>query len=403
MRLLIIPENNSLSHIGKALALESSLSALGHEIFVAVSRSREAFVRHLGERGRILPDIQENDASGYPTAHWFRDPRRIAECILAEASLFKELRPDRVLGVFRLTLRASARLAAIPFDSLACGCMLPETPEVLGFAEGEPGLARQRETLRLFYGFAAARTSRAMESLGLEGITDIRQMLKGERTFLWDFPEFAPLPELPGVLHVGPIPWHGWEHDAVDLDRLLANPRPLAVLTFGTCVGSSDVALRMVRILCAQGYQVLLAAGGQEDLRAAVAGEPDVITCRFAPLHLLLAHAALLVCHGGQLSVFEALSHRVPVLVMPFQAEQAHSGVCLARMGCGRRLTPPCQFLGDSAVYVNAFMAMEDGEIAGILRSLREDPRGPANLGAAQGILARYPGLETLTSQFGKG
>jgi len=98
MRFLIVPENNSLSHIGKALALEASLGAQGHEVFVAVGRQRAPFVRHLGDRARILPDIQENDHSGYLTVEWFRHPQRILECIQAEVSLLKELRPDRALA-----------------------------------------------------------------------------------------------------------------------------------------------------------------------------------------------------------------------------------------------------------------------------------------------------------------
>ena len=398
MRFLIVPENNSLSHLGKALALEASLSALGHEVFVAAGRQRAPFLRRLGERGRILPDIQENDPVGYPTAEWFRDPRHFAECIRAEVALLEELRPDRALGVFRFTLKASARLAGVPYDSLACGCMLPETPEVLGFPEGHPGLALQQESLKRFFGFAAARASRALESAGLKGIGDIREMLKGDRTFLWDFPAFSLLPERPGVTHVGPIPWRGWPHDGLDLDEVLSGPRPLAVLTFGTCVGSSEVALRMVRLLRSQGYRVLLAAGGQEELRAAVAGEPHVIACRFAPLHLILPHAAIVACHGGQLTVFEALAHRVPVLVMPFQAEQAHNGVCLERMGCGRRLGAFRQFMAASRVYVDAFGAMGDVEILGIVRELVESPQTAACLASAQEMLSRYHGLETLTS-----
>lgn len=397
MRFLIVSANNSLSHIGKSLALEASLRAKGHEVFVAVSRQRAPFVRHLGDRGRVLPDVQETDYSSHPTVTWFRDPQRIVGCIQAEVNLLKELRPDRVLGVFRFTLKASARLAGVPYDSLVCGCMLPETLDVLGFAEEIPGIVEQRNYLGLFYGLAGARMSRAMASLGLEGIADIRMMLKGDRTFLWDFPLFAPMPDLPNVAHVGPIPWSGWSHDEVDLDRILASCRPLAVLTFGTCVGSSEVGLRMARSLRTQGYQVVLAAGGQDDLLAAMAGEADVIACRYAPLHSLIPHAALVVCHGGQMTVFEALSHRVPVLVMPFQAEQAHNGVCLERMGCGRRLTPSCLFLGDHRVYVDAFNQLENRDLAGILRSLVEDPRTAGALASAQATLAGYDGVKTLT------
>lgn len=131
---------------------------------------------------------------------------------------------------------------------------------------------------------------------------------------------------------------------------------------------------------------------------AAMADEPDVVACRFAPLHLLFPHAALLVCHGGQLTVFEALSHRVPVLVMPFQAEQAHNGICLERIRCGRRLTPSLHFLGHPGVYVEAFQATTDQALQGIVRSVREDACTTDGLAAAQATLSECGGLKSLTS-----
>jgi len=72
----------------------------------------------------------------------------------------------------------------------------------------------------------------------------------------------------------------------------------------------------------------------------------------------IIHRAALTLCHGGQLTVFEALAGRSPVLVLPLQPEQAHNGLCLARLGCGRSLLPPRPFLGDSRTYVDAFATL---------------------------------------------
>ncbi len=403
MKYLIIPGNNALSHIGKCLAVESVLSAMGHEVLVAVSQRNEPFVQHLGPRYRVLPDIQETDQSGYPTMAWFRNTHHMLACMRAEMDLIQSFQPDRVLGIFRFTLKASAHLTGVPFDSLTCGCMLPETPDVIGFTQDDPEIARQRELFRMYFALAAARASQALVSLGLEPISDVRTMLQGDRTYLWDFPAFTPLPPLADTTHVGPISWEGWSYDRINLEGILANPRPMAVLTFGTCVGSAEVALRMIRVLRAMGYQVLLAAGGQEDLLAAVAQEPDVIACRFAPLHSILPHTALLACHGGQLTIFEAMAHRIPVLVMPFQPEQAHNGVCLERIGCGRRLISSQTFLGDSSVYVNAFQAMNDRALENIVQDLVQNERVTENLAAIQKTMRHYHGPETIASKLAEG
>ena len=122
-KFLLVPGNNSLSHVAKCLSLSDALQARGGEARVAVSRQHSAFLRQLGVEHAVLPDIQETDESGFPSVAWFRDPGQIIESIAAELKLISEYRPDRVLGVFRFTLKTSARLAGVPCDSLICGCM----------------------------------------------------------------------------------------------------------------------------------------------------------------------------------------------------------------------------------------------------------------------------------------
>lgn len=398
MRLLLVPGNNSLSHLAKCLALESSLTSRGHRVVVAVSRKRAGFMEGREVDTRILQDIQESDEAGFPTVAWFRQWRRIAECISSEVDLIKEVRPDRVLGVFRFTLKASARLAGVPFDSLICGCMLPRFQEVLGFAPGEPGSELQRYYLDSFYRYAGAKTSLALRSFGLPAIVDIRSMLEGDRTFLWDFPEFAPLPDGATATHVGPISWNGWNDAGPDPGRVHVGDRPLAVVTFGTCTKSAETASRLMRILLDLGYEVVMAAGGQNELMNVMADEPRVTIRRFTPLRSLFSHASLTVCHGGQLTVFEALSHRVPVLIIPFQPEQAHNAVCLKRLGCGDRLVPALPFRGNPEVYLDAFRRTDDREIKSAIRDLVEDPHTEGNLAAIQETLGQYEGTAMLTS-----
>lgn len=395
MKFLLVPENNSLSHVAKCLAIQDGLTLLGHQSLIAVSSKSAAFLRALGREYALLPDLQENDGAAFPTVQWFSDPGRIAECIRAELALLQEYRPDRVLGVFRFTVKAAAELAGIPYDSLSCGCLIPSLGEVLGFHRGEEGAQLQAQYLDLFFRYAGDRVSGAMKRLGLPGITDIREMLQGERTFLWDFPEFAPVPPLPGLHHVGPIAWQHWPHDDFDLTEITADPAPLALVSFGTCINSTEVATRVVRLLAGLGYRVILAAGGQSELVEAAAHHPRVTVCRFAPLHLLFPHAKLLVCHGGQMTVFEAQAHAVPVLVLPLQPEQAHNGVCLERLRAGRRLIPPQVFRGDSRVYTDAFQAMSAESFCSLVSDF-SDGSGAAGVREAQRMLSRYDGVKAV-------
>ena len=98
------------------------------------------------------------------------------------------------------------------------------------------------------------------------------------------------------------------------------------------------------------------------------------------------------------MTVFEALYTKTPVMVMPFQPEQAHNGVCLERMGCGKRMIPPQPFRGDPGIYCKALEQMTDDEIIQKIDELVDNPQTYRNLKAAKNIIERYNGVGTLSS-----
>ena len=387
-----------MSHVAKCLAIRELLidRDKGHEVLVAVTQKHSQFLLETDVDHNVLTDIQEIDGAASPTTTWFKEPQRIIDCIYAELALLKEYKPDSVLGIFRFTSKASAQLAGIHYDSLICGCMLPNSPEVLGFGKGDAGIDLQRENINGFYQYAGAKLSLALTSLGLDRISDIRQMLKGNRTFLWDFPEFLSIERDKNVIHVGPIFWNDWAYNSVDNPELPKSENPLAVITFGTCTMSAAVVERIKNLLLDIGYDVLIAAGGQADLLGIMPKEPRVIISNFVPLHKILPQTNLLICHGGQMTVFDALYHQIPVVVMPFQPEQAHNGVCLERLGCGCRLIPPQPFRQNPWIYTDALNRMTDREIKSKIHDLINNPKTARQLAQVKQLMMRYKGVDTI-------
>jgi len=397
MKWLLAAQTNSLSHLMKTLAIREGLTARGREVVLAAGSRHHQILQRLGIPFQPLPSLQQ-DGGGFPSIDWFMHPALVRQVVEAEIELLRRVRPQRVLGVFRFTLKAAAHLAGIPYDSLVCGCMLPEMEEGLGFAPGETGAEQERDYMTMFFRYAGARLSRVLREFGLPEVTDARELLRGERTFLWDFPEFLPLPPAEQRYHVGPVGWQHWPdamHPA-EIERDFPGDEPLAIVAFGTCVGTLAAAWRIIRVLLDRGFRVLLAAGGQQELLQGTDWDRRVRVCAFAPLYELLPKAALLVSHGGQMTLFGALAQGVPTVVIPFQPEQAHNGVCLERLGCGRRLLPPRHFHGNSQVYLESLSALSDTDIAAVIDSVVGCGATAVALAAARQRLSRYTGVQTM-------
>jgi len=397
-RFLLEPCNNTLSHVAKCLTLRELLEQRGHEVFLAVSAARAKFLDRLGEnRYFVLPDIQEADAGSLPGFAWFR-PERVEACVRAELDLLTKLRPDAVLGVFRFTGPLSAALAGIPYDSLICGSMTPAFKDILGFAADEPGAAAQAEAMQFFRRACAQRLRPALDTLGLPPVDDIFQLQVGRRTFLWDFPEFQPLPAPPGYHHVGPVLWSGWPQPEIGLDALDRLQDPIAYVAFGTG-GMPPVLLRhLVEALWRMGYSVALALGGQAAATDLPVDPSRLAVFEFLSVDLILEHVGLVVCHGGQGLIFEALCQRIPVFVLPLQPEQAQNGVCVERMGCGRRLLRGVVFAGPATNIEAAFLARSVDELADEMSAFLADEQTPTHLALAARQVSSYAGVNTLAT-----
>jgi UDP:flavonoid glycosyltransferase YjiC (YdhE family) len=96
------------------------------------------------------------------------------------------------------------------------------------------------------------------------------------------------------------------------------------------------------------------------------------------------------------MTVFEALRNEVPLLVMPFQPEQAHNGVCLERIGCGARLIPSTLFHGLSEDYVQALRRVSDDDLKEKIARLVDDPETGKALARMRQVIANYQGAEAI-------
>ena len=90
------------------------------------------------------------------------------------------------------------------------------------------------------------------------------------------------------------------------------------------------------------------------------------------------------------MTIFEALSQQVPVLVVPFHPEQAHNGLCVERIKCGRSLLPPTTFKGDLQAYPDAFSRQSNAKIVEAIEQIISDHSIVEGLRQAQSVLQRF-------------
>lgn len=100
---------------------------------------------------------------------------------------------------------------------------------------------------------------------------------------------------------------------------------------------------------------------------------------RYIPQSLLLPHCRLVVCHGGHNTVLGALGAGVPVVIIPFAADQPLNARRCAALRVGRAVAPP---------------ALTPAVLRAAVRDVLDDPAYRANAARLQAELAALPGAE---------
>lgn len=399
MKILIIASPNSLSHILKAKSIGKELTENGHELHYATTpKYAHCFIN----RFHPIPDIQESDLSPFPTFNWYSDEDKIQDCIKSEFDLIQQIKPDLVIGIFRFTTKTAAQLSGIPYYSVASGCIMPNQKSTLGFYHGEEDNENQRYYLKCFNEFATHKLNKARKSFGIKPSKNILNQLIGDMTFFWDFEDFyEPVVNYPHQ-HIGPIDVSkhiNIESEFTDIEQCSL---PKALISLGTCNSNPEFITRMTNILLKLGFAVILCLGKTKLAGKQFKDNPNVFSYEFLPFKQALEHCDLVVCHGGQLTLFEAFEKRVPALIFPFHPEQAQNGVCAESISCGERIVDSTVFSGSPDVYAKRFMQLSDNEIEEKINTLVKGQNYKNSLSRISEIIKELPGEIAIANYIGK-
>ncbi|MEA2188576.1 MAG: hypothetical protein QOK16_3587 [Solirubrobacteraceae bacterium] len=120
--------------------------------------------------------------------------------------------------------------------------------------------------------------------------------------------------------------------------------RPLVYVTFGsvtanvpTALPIYDIAMEAVADLPAR---VLLTTGATDESPLSAPPASHVHVARWVPQVDVLAHARVVVCHGGSGTTLGALAAGVPLIVTPLFADQPQNGRRIAAVGAGINVEP---------------------------------------------------------------
>ena len=354
MRILCLPYTHTLSHISRPLAIAAALRARGHEIIFAGDSPKDHFIRSEGfevlPAYQVEPDILFNRIRQGKLQ--FVSDDELYKMIAADRDLYRQVQPDLVLSDGRFSAPLSTGIDGIPqaaivnvssteYRALPYIPFFEWLPEKLIKRDSPFWKSLDRFNLALemlVFDNAATVFKKLSRQFALPRTVTATNCLAGnDLTLLADIPEYFPTRNLPADYHyIGPLTWQSplpppaWWPPKNDGKRLI-------YFTMGTTwMGGSFTTL--YERLRQEGLTAIIATGGQARGLETIEGE--VYVEEFVDGDLVMAACDLVVCHGGNGTIYQALQHGKPIVGIPTIPDQQFNMRRVKALGVGESLDP---------------------------------------------------------------
>jgi UDP:flavonoid glycosyltransferase YjiC (YdhE family) len=350
LKILFIAEAVTLAHVTRPLLLAAASARAGHLVTFATDRNFDALLANEQER---LHGIQVVPIASIPaqdflrslyTGKWLYTTEVLSRYVEAELKLFRELQPDLVVGDLRYSLAVSARVAKIPYVSIANAYWSPYSAiehwpappygitKLFGIKTTEWLFQYLRKP---FFQFLSRYMNGCRKKYGLPPFENFLEgFTQGDHTFLADTPLLAPTKDLPAAhTYLGPLVWSPAGPLPPWWNSLPSN-RAMVYLTLGSS-GDPILLKKIIQLLGKLNISVCLATAGMHPTGSLPA---NVFAAPFLPGDLVSEKAKLVVSNGGSPTSYQALRAGTPVLGVPSNLDQLLAMIGICNTGAGEVL-----------------------------------------------------------------
>lgn len=355
-KILVMPDGNWLAHVSRPFEIAKALREMGHEVIFAADGEYMKLPRKAGflihpikniGRDRLLESVRGAKVNFY-------DYNLLKECVKQDLKLFDKIKPDLVLGDFRPSLSTSCKVnelalvvtinaswtnyRASKIRTIEHATVGRIMTKVLGgrlhtWLNARLELADRILRIKLLTAGFPFRTIR--KEMGLSPCKNFLDVLKGDLNLLTDIPEYAPTNDLPPNFHyIGPIIWEP-EMEPPSWLNNLAPDKPTLYFTMGS-TGYPRFFQEAIEIFGNTRYQCIMTTGGMADIKDTPG---NFFIADYAPGSKIMEKSDVVICHGGNGTIYQAMSQAVPIIGVPTHFEQEFNMQRVVDLGIGIQLS----------------------------------------------------------------
>lgn len=341
--ILFVAEAVTLAHFARIITLSKSLDSSKYDIAVASDP------RYLGLEKpfpfafhpiQSIPSSQFTQAlaEGKPVY----DAKTLTRYVEEDLLLLEKIKPDLVIGDFRLSLSISAPLSQVPYAAVVnaywsqyADIVYPIPDLMLTKLLGVKLAQKVFNAVRpLVFALHARPLNKTRQRFGLPSLKhDLRvAYTSADYTLYTDIPEAVPMAKKPATHHyLGPVLWstntplpEWWDN--------LPSDKPIVFVTLGSS-GQSELLPMVLQALAELPLTIIAATVDKIHLTDDL---PDnVFVNDYLPLDIACRRSQAVISNGGSMTTYQAFTSGVPVIGIAGNMDQLLNMQAIERLGAG--------------------------------------------------------------------
>jgi UDP:flavonoid glycosyltransferase YjiC (YdhE family) len=353
LTILFIPYTHTISHISRPLLIAKELKDRGHDVLFAGKSPKIKLIQQEGFN--VLPLHEPDPDVLYDNIRkgklQFISNAELEQMIEADIALFKEIKPDIVLTDGRFSAPISTHIAGLKHAAIVNVSSteyraLPYIP----FFEWIPEWLIKKNSVAwkmlnslnlrlemLVFDNVMNIFKKLSKKYGLKNSVTATNCLTGKDiTLLADIPEYFPTKNLPSNYHyIGPLTWKS-NLPEPSWWPLQKNEKPLIYITMGT-TGVKDFFRIVYNLMKKSDLKAIVTTGGQIQNLPSI---PEKLYMEdYLDGDLMMESSYVVVCHGGNGTIYQALQQGKPVIGIPTIPDQKFNMRRVEALGVGQTLT----------------------------------------------------------------
>ena len=342
-KILFVAESVTLAHATRLIVLASAIDKTKYEIMFATGQAVSHLVEAAGFNCTIIQTLSaEAFVNRLAKGHRIYTYEELKQSVETDLKLIKKMKPDLIIGDFRLSLGISAPLFNILYISVSNAYWSPFSTISRPFPELQSltkllGVFVSKCVFRLIHPLLFKIHLIPFNNLrkyyGLSPVKSLQEAYTyGDWTLYADIPPLAPTKLLPkNHQYIGPVIWSPdiplpeWWHD-IDFKS-----KPLVYLTLGSS-GNIKILDTLLTTLAKMPLTVVVSTANRFEKKDF---GKNIYFANYLPGQKMAEMASLVICSGGSAPVYQALASGTPVLGIPSNMDQHLTMRVVSKEGAG--------------------------------------------------------------------